>query len=416
MRIIKIISIFITLIILSFLLPYFAYLTVLKFGLNLNYLTIPPLADSSQVIDNSDVLKKEIAMSEQVRSNSWRLIHFGNYELAIPTRHPLVRLIPTIDFKASINNPNIGLKFNDIGQEEYTAIRVLTPTTLNLNLEQGNFFSIPIVQEVIEAKKIDTIWEDLFSKKVSKLELTDFIQFRISAIVYNLYLLHLRDVLLPDNSTQTSYFKQKEMGIVFIDQNDGRYRLENLFFLRNGKIYRLELKTRNHDIFSERIRDIFLTNLNFKMSYSAAADKIYAKHKTFRYDQKVDQEGMIHLFSAWTHADANKAKYLREMIQYLERGKSNMNHLAPLYEYALRKHNSNFSRIQEDPIEKVLTKKIAQEVEEEIQEEIKEVENTQVVPVEGTPDSSQEKMDYLLKKAKIEGINTDETDDILIEE
>ena len=57
-------------------------------------------------------------------------------------------------------------------------------------------------------------------------------------------------------------------------------------------------------------------------------------------------DGMIYLLSAWSHHQDDK-KFLKELIQRLERGKSSKDQLRLLYRFSLDKYGETFSSKEE---------------------------------------------------------------------
>ena len=57
------------------------------------------------------------------------------------------------------------------------------------------------------------------------------------------------------------------------------------------------------------------------------------------YQSRIDQEGMIYLLATWSHIPNDK-NVIREMIQFLEKGKGNLLFLQPLYNYSYKKFGS----------------------------------------------------------------------------
>jgi hypothetical protein len=153
--------------------------------------------------------------------------------------------------------------------------------------------------------------------------------------------------------------------------------------------------------------------LSYKASAKEDSIQIYNEYKKLNYEQRVDQEGMIYLFAAWTHNIDNES-FLREMIKFLERGNDNNIHLQPLYEFAYKKYGSNYSDDvgnRKETAQKRLERKTKEELEKEIETERKRnVEN-----IEGSFSSDEDKIKFFLQKAKDDGGNIDDKDNVLRE-
>ena len=69
---------------------------------------------------------------------------------------------------------------------------------------------------------------------------------------------------------------------------------------------------------------------------------IYGDYRVLTYRDQIGHDGMILLMSAWSHHQDDK-KFLKEMIQRLERGEDNQEQLRALYRYALERYKQTFS-------------------------------------------------------------------------
>ena len=112
---------------------------------------------------------------------------------------------------------------------------------------------------------------------------------------------------------------------------------------------------------------------------------------------------MRYLFSAWSQ-DLDNVDMLKEMIFFLERGRTRGLQLRPLYKFAMKHYGKTFTtrnifNEHEDP-NLVLQRKIEIENIEKSQEALKDKEKATEVEPELSPD---EKMNMYLKKAKEEG-------------
>jgi hypothetical protein len=80
---------------------------------------------------------------------------------------------------------------------------------------------------------------------------------------------------------------------------------------------------------------------------------LYKEFKQLNFSRQVDQEGMLYLFSAWTH-ELNNLELLKEMIFFLERGRNNSKQLRPLYSFAMNHYGKTFTskkifNVHDDP-------------------------------------------------------------------
>ncbi len=174
---------------------------------------------------------------------------------------------------------------------------------------------------------------------------------------------------------------------------------ETWYFFNFGTVYPIHVRYNQFIHAAMRAKNEIFFNIQNVPSSEASSVTLYNEFQSLSFKRKTDQEGMIYLMSAWTHVNENK-NFLRQMIQFLERGEQNMIYLAPLYEYALRTYGTSFSKNSEEyrGREGELAK-IERKGAEELQRELREALN-QGPDKEGNFKSDEEKVNYYLKKAK----------------
>ena len=152
----------------------------------------------------------------------------------------------------------------------------------------------------------------------------------------------------------------------------------------------------------------------YKASSVDSAIPIYAQYKNISYNRRIDQQGMTYLYAAWSH-DLNNREYVRVIIMFLERGKSNLKFLKPFYEYAYKRFGSNLSS-GNDALMETAEEKLKRRVKEELEEEVKKEEQKKNAQFEGNFGSPEEKIKYYLQKAKENKVNSDDKEKVLIQE
>jgi hypothetical protein len=156
--------------------------------------------------------------------------------------------------------------------------------------------------------------------------------------------------------------------------------------------------TRNFSPEATDLRNRYLSSVKYFESNPSASHDIYKWYKMLPYKSKIDQEGMIYLFSAWTHLPDEEG-FLKEMIQFLERGKNNMYFLVPLYSYAYRKYGTNFSKsniIRKETKER----KFERLTQEEQAAKLKQMFEKNIPPDSIHFDTPEKQIDYYIKISK----------------
>ena len=164
---------------------------------------------------------------------------------------------------------------------------------------------------------------------------------------------------------------------------------------------------------SRVIRDSILQNIKYKRVNETEADSLYLDYREkLTLKQRRSREGMVYLYSAWSQAPGNK-KILDQMIQLLEQGKDNMYYLRPLYKYLHKRYgdeafvkNKNYTGLSKDVADKEISKS----------QKIKEKKAKEHVKRPIKFKSENERIKYMIRKVKEEGIDFDEDEEALYDD
>lgn len=355
----------------------------------------------------------------------WKDFHFENYLLPMPVRHPLYLVIPQITDIS--NGVEIGYKLIGHSKKEISKFEILKFENFKLDFISNRIFSLPYFQNYIMKKGIDQIWKDIFSlnflndpflKTPPLVERIKFWEYPFQEMVYRLFILNMRMRVLPLNLEKIEFFQERRLGIIQVKDEEARtdgvtrFKEEIIFLLENDQIHKLKIRSRYEDKGAQAFRKKILESISHKSTDQLSSSAIYNEYLQLSYQQKLDQEGMVYLFSAWTHEKENR-NFIREMIRFLERGKQEKEHLDPLYDYAFKKFGSNFST-EQSILKESEEEKLKRKIEEETKEQVESVIKRNVVDSEGEFSSDEEKINFYLQKAKDSGIDTGKDEDIII--
>lgn len=380
-------------------------------------------------IDRPDV-------EEMKQGSAWKVFHFSHYKMPFPFRHPMFLFIPLIQYET--RPLSLGVKLLSIDRKKtFNTLLVKKPFKFVLPYDEVKLFTLPIFRNYISRKSQEEIWQDMFHKDTNILpenELnmfftqkapifnrlkailtisTTFWQLGAKKLVYRLFLLKLRNKYLPKNQLSSSYYSKKKLGIIELEYKDKNYRKEIVYLIENGIVYSIELLTHKWSLESKDFRNRFFSVIDYKEDSENQAELIYSEYKKLKYYERIDQEGMIFLYSAWSHVTENR-EFLREMIQFLERGKDNTIHLTPLYEYAYRKFGTTLST-KDELLKEDAESKLKRKMDEEIEEDMRKGASGGEY-FEQNFESKEAREKYLLKKAKQDGEDIDISDDELVNE
>ena len=137
------------------------------------------------------------------------------------------------------------------------------------------------------------------------------------------------------------------------------------------------------------------------------AQTLYGEYRHLPFEKRKSQAGMLYLFTAWTHQLDNK-KYLREMIQFLERGKEHEQQLKPLYKYGFDRYGTSFSmKIENRKNLETAHERLKRKSEEEINKlKMGNATDEQLETLDF--ESGAERMEFFLNEAKEKGFLEDD--------
>lgn len=391
--------------------PYHIYTLTLTEGVNTRFLQMNP---TNSVFYDGEVV--DVPLPEKMNDEGlYELFHFGHYEIPMPINHPVFSLIPII--KIEPIGPRLGARFQNPKNIEFFSFMLERGHKFETTTGLQKLFTLPIFKNYISRKSSDEIWSDIFQKRLS-LPSNDGKSFFESLkalrkvtykdLVYNLYILYNRRFVLPENTSKFTFYKNRNMGIVELKSEDPTIIVEKLFIIEKGVIYPVLMRTRMAEMGAANFRAKFIREITYKPTSSDSAISIYARYKQIPYTYRIDQQGMTYLYSAWSHDLVNR-DYIRVIILFLERGKSNLKYLRPFYSYAYKKFGSNLSSAS-GYLNETAAEALKRKISDEISNEIKAEAALKGRKFEGQFETPEEKIKFNLQKAKDNKINSDDSE------
>ena len=394
--------------------PYHIYTLTLTEGVNTRFLQMNP---TKSVFYDGRVV--DFAPPEHMSDEGlFHTFHFNHFEIPMPFNHSLYSMIPTIKIEAS--SPRMGARFQNGKNMEEFSFMLEKSYKMELTAGEQKLFILPIFKNYISRKSNDEVWGDLFQKQLSlpsnagKSFFESLLALRkvsYNDLVYNLYILYNRRFVLPENTQKFTYYEKLKIGIVELPSDDPKILVERIYINHDGLIHPLVIRTRTSDRAAMNFRQKFIREIRYKNTSSDSAIAIYARYKQIPYTQRVDQQGMTYLYSAWSHDPSNK-DFVRVIILFLERGSLNLKYLKPFYEYAYKKFGSTLSS-DSGFLNETAAEGLKRKISEELSNEVKRAEGQESVKFEGKFDTPEEKINYNLQKAKDNKINTDDDEKML---
>ncbi len=325
----------------------------------------------------------------------WKEFSLLNIRIPLPVRHPLFQTIPYLESDGPKSTPRLGIIFQNPGGRELSRVYTLPFTLLKDHTLGQELFKLPYVRNRILKLPPDVVWKDVFSRPITVKSKP------IDDMIYDLYLLHLRSKILPRTTVRYGLLKD-DRAIVELRSENRDYRNELVLTNQSGTVYSYILRTELNNEESLKLRAKFLHSITFAPADAAMGKFLYTEFKQLNFARQVDQEGMLYLFSAWSQDLGNSGLY-KEIVFYLERGRTNSAQLRPLYAFGLKHFGKTFTANPvfspgEDPAI-ALQRKIEFESIDRANRAARKNEDKTPPAVELTPD---EKMNLYLKRAKEE--------------
>lgn len=380
------------------------YYTIFKDGVDSEYINI-------SASKNNILLGEEIEISsEEIHRSIWKTTHLKNFNIPVPFSHPLIYVVPHAEYK--YDRSELGFSFQSMSGAEIFRFYEEKSELFKTEIDRNKLFSIPIIRNIIFDKSQKQIFKDLFSRDIffGNRKVPDLSQGLFKSIlfsdwknlIYNLFIYKLRIKYFDFSNIENLFWdNQHSIGIISFKSDKTGDKNELLYFLHDGIIYKMRISYKEWNAQSKKIKSLVITNLEFLKSVEEASISIYADYRSLSYKQQIGHDGMIFLFSAWSHHPDDQ-KFLKEMIHRLERGKEANEQLRILYKYSLNKFKRTFSSKEEIRHEDSLTNKINDNVQAELKnaqdKEEKEMKNYQEME-ELEFNSADEKMDYYLDEA-----------------
>jgi hypothetical protein len=300
--------------------PYHIYTLTLTEGVQTRFLTMKP--SPAVFYDGQDFVYTQ-SENANIDKALFTTFHFSNFEMPLPFNHPLFSLIPTIKIEST--GPRLGASFVDGKSSELLSFMLEKTFKLETISGDQKLFLLPVFKNHIARKSEEEVWRDLFSKKLSlpsnfgKSFYESLLTLRkvsYSDLVYNLYILYNRAHLFPPNVLKIAFDPTTKHGLIELPSNDPKLKLERLFIIEKGIVYSFTVVTKSENEAAMNLRNRMLKETIYKSSTVDSAIPIYAQYKNISYGRRIDQQGMMYLYAAWSHDLANK-DFVRVIILFL---------------------------------------------------------------------------------------------------
>lgn len=398
--------------------PYHAYETYINEGIDGN-LYRGPRPDKDLIRGRIVKIQDDFDLDAE---KLWVNLEFTNFIVPFPLEHPVFKVNPKpiYENKKSIARLDyIDGKFNKL-----LSFVPLDTQKGDFSFPKDKLFKLPLVKKYILKKGKAVIWKDLFTKNLDfkPISIINFSAFKKMLkdtspleLSYFLYLYKLRERVFPKDAIAANIIDGGH--IVFEIEapqlegtSDGSQKYYIGRVLDSGKFYSYKIELAKDNNYSNLIIRRIMKSLKVQISNeSQTSQKLYSEFRGLPYKKRIGHTGLIYLYSAWTHEMDNKA-FMRELIQFLERGNEPERLLMPFYKFSRSRFGTTLStrdRFLEEDAQNRLQRNIDRE-------KLAEERALEGIEFKDSFKSSKEEIDYKLRRAKAK--NQKERDAVLKED
>lgn len=333
-----------------------------------------------------------LKVEEDANPNLWQNFHMKDVVIPLPVRNPFYHVLPILDGKNKDYNL-FGLSFFGTDKREIAKVFFIQNAQFLNRLNAQELFKLPLVRQELMSYQQEDLWNDVFTKKIGEWNIA------FDEMVRNLYLLEVRANFLPENFIKFGLMQDSEYALIEVQSQNKDFNCEYIFTRNKGIIYSMVLYTRKGSPEASKVRHKFLSGLSFRPTSKSLSSIIHKEFMGLPYNLRTDQLGMLYLLSAWSHDPS--LNYVKEMIEFLERGEGNELQLEVLYNYAYDRYKMTFASRNLDIGSGEV--RLRKSIELENQRELKELKKRAEEKVVVLPElSKEEELKLILNKAKKE--------------
>jgi len=310
--------------------PYYYYNQIIKKDYSSEWFSLSNFDDSFLTPHKQVELKEPNLGNDDL----WRKFHIRDTFIPLPFKNPFFFVAPILKYDSTKKSTNFGISVYGTSKLEISKVFFVNNRILPSVTRAQKLFKLPLATEILKSVSFEKIWIDIFSENLKVWEVP------YSKLLYKLYILQLRTVILPDKFKSFSLLNERT-GIVELYSNDKDYKSELILTKQRGLIYSYLIVTDLNNEESQVLRYKYLKEISFRPSSDSLSSIIYKEFKALEYQDQVSQIGMMYLISSYSHS--MDPIYLKEMIKYLERGENNQTQLKRLYEYADKRYGETFA-------------------------------------------------------------------------
>lgn len=276
-------------------------------------------------------------LPKKINKDLWEKFHFKTLEIPLPVRNPFFFVAPILKYNKIKRKTEFGLSIFDSKDEVLAQIYILPSINMPKVLNNQKIFELPLVRNHLLKKSAEMIWKDIFIKDISAWNIS------YSEMLYHLYLLQLRSILVTKNTKNFYFDEEFEKGVLELTYADKDYNSEIILSKRGAQISSFLLIYKKESPEAEVIKYQMMGEMTYQDTTPNLTEFLYNEFKGLSYQDQIDHVGLLYLLSSWSH-DQRRLELLVSAVKYLERGKQNQRQLEPLYNYLYARVGKTFSK------------------------------------------------------------------------
>jgi hypothetical protein len=245
--------------------PYHFYQEAVNEGIDSTFLHLRKLPD--KFYSGQDYQFVRMVGVEANNDAFWEDLHFNDFVLPFPVKHPSFLIAPWINKEGK--DYLFGFELLNYSDEVINRVVIRKKEQFKLELYHHKIFQLPLFEKMILEKGSKEVWHDLFNKDIYQspyLETPSFGEvlspgeIPLTAMVYDLFILTLRESFFPVKLQTINYWEKGKLGIIEVqdeEYRDGKptqYLEEIIYYLQGDQIYTIEVRTRLADFMGECYR------------------------------------------------------------------------------------------------------------------------------------------------------------------
>jgi hypothetical protein len=376
-------------------LPYHFYDTFMSDGIHGKYMKEDVPLSRLLHIKKFDLSSGDSLTGSQ---SLWRQVKLESFEFQYPFAHPSLAVMP---HPYNISGKKMtGFEYLDASDKQVVSMFLMSKKLLNLSTPPELLFRLPLIKKFILKKGRRQIWKDILELNLNIYKGLGFISFLKQSpldLAYAIYIYKMRKRIFPVKANEVMEVSPYHYLFKTNLETDQDMTTYIGMVINNGYMYRYRAVVHDYQQIGKIAFNRFLQTVRISPSAGDTdALKMYGDFRAINFQRKKTMAAVFLLYAGWSHEKGNE-NYMRELIQFAERGDNNEKYLQRVYSFSLETWGSSLST-KNKYLEESIQRQIDRGAELEKQVEEKNLEMLEDTEVEFA--SEEERINYFLNRAK----------------